>query len=125
MALVGMLSEADISSALQSCNAPETFNPKIFIAKSGLKRKTKEELKKVFQILDQNKSGFLEEVDLKMFLKNFNHGARTLTDIETKSFMKTGDANHDGKIGLDDFQALVRAENVAVPPSSRCDSVSL
>ncbi|XP_053331126.1 parvalbumin alpha-like [Spea bombifrons] len=109
MALVGMLSEADISSALQSCNAPETFNPKIFIAKSGLKRKTKEELKKVFQILDQNKSGFLEEVDLKMFLKNFNHGARTLTDIETKSFMKTGDADHDGKMGMDDFQALVRA----------------
>ncbi|XP_073501875.1 parvalbumin beta 2-like [Phyllobates terribilis] len=109
MVFAGILSDADISAAIKSAEDKESFNYKTFFAKSGLRSKSKAEVKKVFEILDQDKSGFIEEDDVKMFLKNFSAGARELTDSETKKFLSAGDSDGDGKIGVDDFQALVKA----------------
>uniref|UniRef100_A0A4W5NFC8 Parvalbumin n=1 Tax=Hucho hucho TaxID=62062 RepID=A0A4W5NFC8_9TELE len=77
---------------LQRVVPADSFDIKSFAAKSA------DENKKAFFIIDQDNSGFIEEEELKLFLQNFSAGARVLTD-------KDG----DGKIGVDEFLALVKA----------------
>ncbi|KAM6957533.1 parvalbumin beta 2 [Aplochiton taeniatus] len=109
MAFAGVLKDADIAAALDGCKAADSFDYKKFFAKVGLAGKTAEDVKKAFFIIDQDKSGFIEEDELKLFLQNFKAGARALTDAETKAFLKAGDADGDGMIGVDEFAAMVKA----------------
>ncbi|XP_018617355.1 parvalbumin 3 [Scleropages formosus] len=108
MAFAGVLKDADITAALQACQAADSFDYKSFFAKVGLTSKSPDDIKKAFAIIDQDKSGFIEEDELKLFLQNFSASARVLTDKETKAFMKAGDTDGDGKIGADEFTALVK-----------------
>merc|ERR1711942_430637 len=101
MAFAGVLSDADIKAAIAGCAAADTFDYKSFFAKIGLHAKGDAEIKKAF--------GFIEEDELKLFLQNFDAGARALTDKETKAFLAAGDSDGDGMIGVDEFTALVKA----------------
>ncbi|XP_062307985.1 parvalbumin beta 3 [Osmerus eperlanus] len=109
MAFAGVLKDADIAAALDACKAADSFDYKTFFAKVGLSAKSPEDIKKAFFIIDQDKSGFIEEDELKLFLQTFSAGARALTDAETKAFLKAGDADGDGMIGVDEFAVLVKA----------------
>uniref|UniRef100_A0A3Q3K7G4 Parvalbumin n=1 Tax=Monopterus albus TaxID=43700 RepID=A0A3Q3K7G4_MONAL len=105
MAFAGILNDADITAALAACQA-DSFKYQDFFAKVGLAGKSADDIKKAFAIIDQDKSGFIEEDEL-LFLQNFSSSARALTDTETKAFLKAGDTDGDGKIGVD-FAALVK-----------------
>ncbi|XP_051876806.1 parvalbumin, thymic-like [Pristis pectinata] len=107
MEITDVLSVADISSALKECQANESFNCKKFFRTCGLSIKTAEEVRKVFQAIDDDNSGFIEEEELKYFLQRFSAGARVLSDNETKVFMAGGDKDGDGKLGADEFVDLV------------------
>ncbi|NXN35945.1 PRVB protein, partial [Rhinoptilus africanus] len=109
MALAGILTEAEIAAGLQSCQDADSFDCETFFVKVGLKSKSKDQLTQVFGILDRDRSGFIEEDELSVFLQNFSASARALTDAETKAFMAAGDSDGDGKMGVDDFQALVKS----------------
>ncbi|XP_003230330.3 parvalbumin beta [Anolis carolinensis] len=109
MSLAGILTDAEIAAGLESCKAPDSFNSKTFFAKSGMHGKSKDQLTKVFGILDQDKSGYIEEDELQKFLQNFAASARLLTEKETKVLLSAGDTDGDGKIGVDEFIALVTA----------------
>merc|ERR1739849_3326 len=109
MAFAGVLSDADIKAGIAGCAAADTFDYKSFFAKIGLHAKGDAEIKKAFGIIDQDKSGIIEEDELKLFLQNFDAGARALTEKETKAFLAAGDSDGDGMIGVDEFTALVKA----------------
>ncbi|KAK7134547.1 hypothetical protein R3I93_017843 [Phoxinus phoxinus] len=109
MAFAGILKDADVAAALKECAAADSFNYKSFFAKVGLTAKSPDDIKKAFYVIDQDKSGFIEEDELKLFLQTFSAGARALTDAETKAFLKAGDADGDGMIGVDEFALLVKA----------------
>ncbi|XP_029293545.1 parvalbumin 8 [Cottoperca gobio] len=107
MSLSSILSADAIDSAIKDCQAPDSFCPKKFFQVCGLTKKSPQEVKKVFGILDNDGSGFVEEEELKFFLQRFSPGARVLTDKETKGFLCAADDDSDGRIGADEFQAMV------------------
>ncbi|KAM4765465.1 parvalbumin beta-like isoform 1-T3 [Cyanocitta cristata] len=98
MALSSILTEAEIAAGLQSCQAADSFHYKTFFVQVGLKSKSKDQIDKVFGILNQDRSGFTEEEELKLFLKNFSASARALTDAETKAFLAPGDSDETVKL---------------------------
>ncbi|KAB0347035.1 hypothetical protein FD755_001101 [Muntiacus reevesi] len=84
----------------------DSFDHKKFFQMVGLKKKSPEDVKKVFHILDKDKSGFIEEEELGFILKGFSPDARDLSVKETKTLMAAGDKDGDGKIGADVFSSL-------------------
>ncbi|XP_029014886.1 parvalbumin 8 [Betta splendens] len=107
MSLSSILSADAIENAIKDCQAPDSFCPRKFFQICGLSKKSPQDVRKAFGILDNDASGFIEEEELKFFLQRFNPGARVLTDKETKAFLAAADDDSDGKIGVDEFQAMV------------------
>ncbi|XP_039543244.1 parvalbumin 6 [Rhinichthys klamathensis goyatoka] len=108
MAMNSILNPDDIKKALDAFKAVGSFDHKRFFEIVGLKAKSADEVKKAFHVLDADNSGFIEEEELKFVLKGFATDGRDLTDKETKAFLQAADKDGDGKIGAEEFAALVR-----------------
>ncbi|KAK1877686.1 Parvalbumin-7 [Dissostichus eleginoides] len=104
MAMCSILNADDIKKALDAFADEHTK----FFELVGLKAKSADEVKKVFLVLDADNSGFIEEEELKFVLKGFAQNGRDLTDKETNAFLRAADKDGDGKIGIDEFAALVK-----------------
>ncbi|XP_046696882.1 parvalbumin-7 isoform X1 [Silurus meridionalis] len=107
MAMQDLLKADDIKKALDTFKAVDSFDHKKFFELVGLKAMSAENVKKVFKVLDVDASGFIEEDELKFVLKGFSKDGRDLTDKETKAFLAAADKDGDGKIGIDEFEAIV------------------
>ncbi|XP_069824970.1 parvalbumin alpha [Dendropsophus ebraccatus] len=107
MSMTDVLAAADISKAVGAFSAADSFNHKKFFEMVGLKAKSKGDMEKVFKILDQDASGFIEEDELSLILKGFSAEGRALSAKETKDLLNAGDKDGDGKIGIDEFVTLV------------------
>ncbi|EDL29665.1 parvalbumin, isoform CRA_b [Mus musculus] len=100
MSMTDVLSAEDIKKAIGAFAAADSFDHKKFFQMVGLKKKNPDEVKKVFHILDKDKSGFIEEDELGSILKGFSSDARDLSAKETKTLLAAGDKDGDGKIGV-------------------------
>ncbi|XP_026543155.1 parvalbumin, thymic CPV3-like [Notechis scutatus] len=109
MSISDFLSPSDIAAALQDCQAPDSFNHRKFFQLIGMSKKSSSQIKDIFQILDHNQSGFIEEQELTYFLQRFDPGARLLTATEIEKFMAAGDHDGDGKVGTEEFQEMVQS----------------
>ncbi|KAF4093366.1 hypothetical protein AMELA_G00001360 [Ameiurus melas] len=107
MAMQDLLKADNIKKALDTFKAADSFDHKKFFELVGLTAMSAEDVKKVFRVLDVDASGFIEEDELKFVLKGFSKDGRDLTDKETKAFLTAADKDGDGKIGIDEFQAIV------------------
>ncbi|XP_029946482.1 parvalbumin 8 [Salarias fasciatus] len=107
MSLSSVLSAEAIDGAIKGCQAADSFCPKQFFQLCGLTKKSPQDVKKVFEILDNDGNGYIERDELKGFLQRFCPGARALTDKEITAFLNAADDDSDGRIGVDEFQALV------------------
>lgn len=124
---------------------PESFCPKKFFQVCGLAMKSPQDVKKVFSILDNDGSGYIEEEELKwvprdikafnisglymfllavcrFFLQRFCPTARVLTEKETKNFLSTADEDNDGRIGLEGTSAAQLGEETR--DGIFCDKIS-
>ncbi|KAM7151960.1 LOW QUALITY PROTEIN: parvalbumin, thymic CPV3-like [Macrochelys suwanniensis] len=109
MSITDILSPSDIAAALRDCQAPDSFSHKKFFQISGMSKKSSNQIKDIFRLLDNDQSGFIEEDELKYFLQRFECGARVLTTSETKTFLAAADHDGDGKIGVEEFQEMVHS----------------
>ncbi|XP_015676261.1 parvalbumin, thymic CPV3-like [Protobothrops mucrosquamatus] len=109
MTMSDFLNPLDIAAAIQDCLAPDSFNCRKFFQLSGMSKKSGSQIKDIFQILDQDKNGFVEIAELSYFLRKFNPGARLLTPTEIEKFLATGDHDGDGKVGAEEFQEMVQS----------------
>ncbi|XP_051898804.1 parvalbumin, thymic-like [Pristis pectinata] len=107
MNITDFLATGDVAAALAECSDPGSFHLKKFSKTSGLAKKSTEEITKIFAILDDDQSGFIEKSELKLFLRYFCPQARELSDTETDSFVSTGDVDGDGRINCVEFQSLI------------------
>ncbi|XP_049627696.1 parvalbumin alpha [Suncus etruscus] len=107
MSMTDLLSAEDIKKALAAFAGVDSFDHKKFFQMVGLKGKSAGDVKKAFEILDKDKSGFIEEDELGFILKGFSPDARDLSAKETKALLAAGDKDGDGKIGVEEFSALV------------------
>ncbi|CAH6791126.1 Pvalb [Phodopus roborovskii] len=113
MSMTDLLSAEDIKKAIGAFAAADSFDHKRFFQMVGLKKKSPEDVKKVFHILDKDKSGFIEEEELGSILKGFSSDARDLSAKETKTLMAAGDKDGDGKIGVEGFSSFVQSPGTA------------
>ncbi|XP_023415717.2 parvalbumin alpha [Loxodonta africana] len=107
MSMADLLNAEDIKKAVGAFAATDSFDHKRFFQMLGLKKKSPDDVRKVFHILDKDKSGFIEEEELGFILKGFSSDARDLTAKETKMLLAAGDKDGDGKIGAEEFSSLV------------------
>ncbi|XP_071386108.1 parvalbumin-7 [Centroberyx affinis] len=107
MAMKDLLKAEDIKKALDAFAVADSFDHRKFFEMVGMKAMSAENVKRVFQALDVDASGFIEEEELKFVLKGFATDGRDLTDKETREFLQAADKDGDGKIGIDEFEALV------------------
>ncbi|XP_051905228.1 parvalbumin 6 [Hippocampus zosterae] len=108
MAMNSILNADNIKKALDAFAVADSFDHKSFFDMIGLKNKSPDDVKKVFTVLDADNSGYIEEEELKFVLKGFAKDGRDLTDKETQIFLRAADKDGDGKIGVEEFIALVK-----------------
>ncbi|XP_072129098.1 parvalbumin, thymic-like [Mobula birostris] len=105
MSITDFLVAGDVAAALAECSDPGSFHFKKFSETFGLAKKSPEEITKIFTILDDDRSGFIEKRELNLFLRCFCPQAGSVA--ETDSFVSVADENDDGRIDCAEFRSLV------------------
>ncbi|XP_078539972.1 parvalbumin alpha [Lissotriton helveticus] len=107
MSMTDIIPAADIAKAIDAFKAADSFDHKKFFQLLGLKKRSHDDVKKVFHMLDQDCSSFIEMDELKLILQGFAKNGRPLSDKEATCLLAAGDKDGDGKIGVDEFTTLV------------------
>ncbi|XP_068102893.1 putative oncomodulin-2 [Hyperolius riggenbachi] len=102
-----IIGEDNLNAALAECKEPGSFNVDKFFNTSKMTKMSPAELQCIFQKIDDNGDTYLDKEDIKTFLQKLSPCARPLTNDEACDFVKNGDPDNDGKIGVKEFQDMV------------------
>uniref|UniRef100_A0A8D2CT80 Parvalbumin n=1 Tax=Sciurus vulgaris TaxID=55149 RepID=A0A8D2CT80_SCIVU len=71
-------------------------------------------IRKAFQTLDKDKSGFIEWNEIKYVLSTIPSGMPTapLTDEEAEAMIQAADMDGDGRIDYEEFSELIKKEKM-------------
>ncbi|XP_047400508.1 parvalbumin-like EF-hand-containing protein isoform X2 [Sciurus carolinensis] len=71
-------------------------------------------IRKAFQTLDKDKSGFIEWNEIKYVLSTIPSGMPTapLTDEEAEAMIQAADMDGDGRIDYEEFSELIKKEKI-------------
>ncbi|XP_033294935.2 parvalbumin-like EF-hand-containing protein isoform X2 [Orcinus orca] len=72
-------------------------------------------IRKAFQTLDKDKSGFIEWNEIRYILHIIPSSGPTtpLTDEEAEAVIQAADTDGDGRIDFEEFSELIKKENIA------------
>lgn len=65
---------------------------------------SKEDMKKVFKLFDEDGNGYVEMNDLKRIAKELSEN---MDDMELKEMIERADTDGDGKVSFDDFYEIM------------------
>ncbi|KAK2112306.1 hypothetical protein P7K49_012053 [Saguinus oedipus] len=71
-------------------------------------------IRKAFQVLDKDKSGFIEWNEIKYILSIIPSSGPTapLTDEEAEAMIQVADTDGDGRIDYEEFSELIKKEKI-------------
>ena len=65
---------------------------------------SKEDMKKVFKLFDEDGNGYVEVNDLKRIAKELSEN---MDEMELKEMIERADSDGDGKVSFDDFYEIM------------------
>ncbi|XP_028912818.1 parvalbumin-like EF-hand-containing protein [Ornithorhynchus anatinus] len=73
-----------------------------------------EAIRRAFQLLDKDKSGFIEWNEIRYLLSTIPSGGPVapLTDEEAEAVIQAADADGDGRIDFQEFSEMIRKEKL-------------
>ncbi|XP_073505568.1 parvalbumin, muscle-like [Phyllobates terribilis] len=103
--ITDLLKPADIQKATRTFETTR-FNFATYTKLLGLTELSLNVMLEVFDLLDKNNDGYVDETEARLILLGFSPEGRVLSDEETRDFLSAGGKN--GKISRDDFIAMVK-----------------
>ena len=74
---------------------------------------SEEDMRAAFELIDDDKSGFISKVELRKFLDDLAQGTlEKLTEAEVDEIMRAGDTDGDQKINFEEFCKMMKGHQI-------------
>ena len=74
---------------------------------------SEEDMRAAFEMIDDDKSGFISRAELRKFLDNITQGTlEKLTEAEVDEIMRAGDTDGDQKINFEEFCKMMKGHQI-------------
>ncbi|XP_069786046.1 parvalbumin-like EF-hand-containing protein [Narcine bancroftii] len=116
-AMGSSLTDSDIALMPSELRLKGPFNYHKFFEYMAIFKKSEqreEAIQKAFEMLDKDKSGYIEWNEIKYILSTIPTHVHIapLSDEEADAILQAGDTDNDGRIDFKEFQAMIKEEKI-------------